>query len=80
MNSKFESIHCKRIDSYGVVYTTGIDSSILNQFKFRINAGQRNDSWGRIDSKKESTLGNSDSCTYWKGCDSDSDSKKKSES
>ena len=60
-DSKFESIHCKRIDSYGVVYTTGIVSSILNQFIFRINSGERIDSLCRIDSKKESILGNSDS-------------------
>ena len=61
MNSKFESIHCKTIDSYGIVYTTGIDSSILNRFKFRINSGQRIDSSERINSKEESILGNSDS-------------------
>ena len=46
--SAFELIQCKRINSFGVVSTAGVDSYALNWFKFGIDSGKRISSSGRI--------------------------------
>ena len=60
-----------------MVSTNGIDSFRLNRFKFGVGSSERIDSLWRIDSINELILSNSDSCFYWTGGNSDSNSKKK---
>ena len=55
IDSKFESIQSKRIDSISRNHFRRIDSLALNRFKFWINSGEIIDFFTRIDSKFEST-------------------------